>query len=227
MAEFVITIDGPAGCGKSTIAQLVADRLGADFLDTGAMYRVVTLAAMRKGIDLEDAAAIAGMIDSVKFEFVCEDSTMRVYIDSEEFTDEIRSPQVTGNVHFVASKGQLRDKLVDMQRAFADKHERVVTEGRDQGTVVFPDANVKIFLTADPAERAKRRKMQLAEVGIEKSQEEILEAINKRDKKDTSRDVAPLVAADDAIEVDTTNLNIEQVLEKVLCLINTKISLTG
>jgi CMP/dCMP kinase len=227
MAKFVITIDGPAGCGKSTIARLVAEKIDASFLDTGAMYRAVTLAAMQRDVNLEDTAAVAEMMDNVKFEFACENSVMRVFVDGREFTDDIRDPQVTDNVHFVASEGSLRRKLVVIQRGFADKHQRIVAEGRDQGTVVFVDADVKIFLTADAAERAKRRKLQLGQAGIEKTTEEISQAINQRDEKDISRDVSPLVAADDAITVDTTDMNVEQVLEKLLCLINTKISPTG
>jgi cytidylate kinase len=215
-AKLVITIDGPAASGKSTVAKLMAKRLGVAFLDTGAMYRAVTLAAMQRNIDLADDAAIEMLFDNVQFSFVVKDNSMIVRIDSLEVTEDIRRPDVTANVHYVASSPRLRGRLVEMQRAFADAHEKIVTEGRDQGTVAFPNANFKFFLTADEAERARRRQAELAATGAAPDAADTLKAITQRDISDQSRTVGPLKPADDAILVDTTQLSIEQVVEKLL-----------
>lgn len=216
MANLVITIDGPAGSGKSTIARLLAQKIGAKFLDTGAMYRAVTLAAMQADIDMADQNQLAKVLDDNEFDFACQDDKMIVLINGLDTTEQIRSPLVTDNAHYVASSEKLREKLVAMQRQFAAKQEKVVTEGRDQGTVAFADADFKFFLTADVAERARRRAAELKTEAIVLDIEQIKEAIEKRDISDQSRSVGPLKPADDAIIVDTTELNIDQVLEKLL-----------
>ena len=216
MSKLIVTIDGPAASGKSTAARLLAKKLGATFLDTGAMYRAVTLAAMRKELDLSDDAAIEALFDSVKFTFAVRGERMVVHIDSLDITEDIRSPDVTANVHYAASSPRLRARLVQMQRDFAQTHEKIVTEGRDQGTVVFPDADVKFFLVADENERARRRQAELAAKGKSPDIAETLLAIAKRDKSDLSRDVGPLKPASDAIIIDTTHLSIEQVVETLL-----------
>ena len=209
----VITIDGPAGSGKSTVARGLAQRLGISFLDTGAMYRAVTLAAMRAGADMGNAEAIAAVMDGTKFEFKCEDSKTRVLVNGADVTDEIRLPEVTANSRYVASAGELRDRLVEMQRKFAAKEGDIVTEGRDQGTVAFPEAELKFFLTASIKERARRRAAELKATGINVSIEEIQRTIEERDKSDEGRSVGPLRKADDAMVIDTTNMNVQEVVD--------------
>jgi CMP/dCMP kinase len=215
----VITIDGPAGSGKSTIARLVAQRIGADFLDTGAMYRAVILAAMKAGIDLADEQKLLVVMDKTAFSFLIKNFKTQVLIDGYDVTEMIRDPKVTGNVRYAAGAASVRARLVQMQRDFAGSREKIVTEGRDQGTVAFADADYKFFLTASEEERAKRRLAELVESGTKANYDEILKAIHARDLSDTSRAVGPLKKADDAILIDTTNLNIEQVVEKVLSFI--------
>ncbi len=209
----VITIDGPAGSGKSTVARGLAQRLGMSFLDTGAMYRAVTLAGMRAGVDMGDAEAIAAVMDGTEFEFECEDSRTRVLVNGADVTDEIRLPEVTANAKFVASAGELRGRLVEMQREFAAKEGDIVTEGRDQGTVAFPEADYKFFLTAAVEERARRRAAELKASGIDVSVEEIRRTIEERDRSDERRSVGPLRKAEDAIVVDTTEMNAQEVVD--------------
>lgn len=221
MAKLIITIDGPAGSGKSTIARLVAEKLKGEFLDTGAMYRAVTLAAMRDGVDLSDEGKLLEVMENNRFEFKAKNGSMEVFVNADDVTEDIRQPQITVNVKYIASAAGIRKQLVRMQRDFAANHKTIVTEGRDQGTVAFIDANVKIFLTADIEERARRREAELSTKGDSQSLEQIQEAIKKRDQSDESRSVGPLKPADDAIVLDTTNLTIEGVVEKVLNCIKT------
>jgi len=216
LADRIITIDGPAGSGKSTVARLVAERIDASFLDTGAMYRAVTLAAMEAGADLRSQEQLLDVLRNSRFEFTSEGSEMRVSIDGLDVTERIRQQDVTANAKYIASSVKLREKLVEMQRQFAAGQEKVVTEGRDQGTVAFSDAEKKFYLTADIAERARRRQYQLQAMGVEANLEEIQSAIEARDKSDIGRDVGPLKAASDAIIIDTTDLNVEEVVEKIL-----------
>jgi cytidylate kinase len=219
MADLIITIDGPAASGKSTVARLLAQKLRADFLDTGAMYRAVTFAAMQSGVDLNDEQKLLDCLGAHTFQFSPRAGKTAVSIDGADVTEQIRSPEVTANARFIASAPKVRERLVRMQRQFAAGRKRIVTEGRDQGTVAFADADVKFFLTADPAERARRRLIELqAQDGVE-SFERVQEAIEQRDQSDRSRDVGPLKQAEDAIVVDTTNLSIDQVVEKLLTLV--------
>jgi cytidylate kinase len=219
MANFVITIDGPAASGKSSVARLLAERLGASFLDTGAMYRAVTLAAIEVGVDMSDEEKLRGVLDSRKFQFTVREGKMAVCIDGVDVTEQIRRQVVTANARYVASAAKLRQKLVEMQREFAAREKKIVTEGRDQGTVAFPDADVKFYLTADAAERAKRRQIELRAKGSSENLEQIQKAIEERDKSDEDRAVGPLRAAEDAIVVDTTDLSIGEVVEKLLCFV--------
>jgi cytidylate kinase len=214
MAVLIITIDGPAASGKSTVARLLAGRLNASFLDTGAMYRAVTLAAMRASIDLSDEQKLLDVMLKHEFQFSDQAGKMIVCIDGADVTEDIRNPEVTANVRYIAAAPKVRERLVQMQRQFASGRQKIVTEGRDQGTVAFSDADIKFFLTADLAERARRRQ---AELGISESQSatDIQKAIEQRDKSDQERAVGPLKPAEDAIIVDTTNLSIEQVVEKL------------
>ncbi len=224
MADLVITIDGPAASGKSTIARLVAQKLGASFLDTGAMYRAVTLAAIKAGVDLRDQKQLLDILKESEFDFSVTNGSMKVCVDGADVTDQIRNPEVTAKARHIASATQVRKKLVQMQRQFAAKEKKIVTEGRDQGTVAFSDADIKFYLTACLAERARRRQAELQAQGSNESLEEIQKAIKERDKSDENRTVGPLKIARDAIIIDTTNSSIEQVVEKVLGFVKEKCS---
>jgi len=212
----IVTIDGPAGSGKSSVARLVAQKLNAAFLDTGAMYRAVTLAAMNDEVDLEDENALLNMLESKDFRFDVTDDIMQVAIDEIDATEDIRRPDVTVNVKFIARAACLREKLVNLQRQFANQHKLIVTEGRDQGTVAFPGADHKFFLIADTAERARRRHAELKAKGTEVDINQLEEDIKTRDASDTQRTHSPLKPAEDAIEIDTSRLNLNEVVEKLL-----------
>ena len=212
----IITIDGPAASGKSTAARLLAQKLNTSFLDTGAMYRAVTLAAMQAGIDLSDEDELLGVIQTNKFEFSVRDDEMSVRINGIDFTEQIRDPQVTANARHIASAPKAREKLVQMQRHFAAIRQKIVTEGRDQGTVAFPDADIKFYLVADSAARAKRRQADLRAKGSDQTLEQIQKAIEERDNSDENRTVGPLKPAEDAVIIDTTDLSIDGVVEKLL-----------
>lgn len=216
MAELIVTIDGPAGSGKSTIAGLLAQKLGASFLDTGAMYRAVTLAAMQSGVDLSNEDELLNVMQTTEFQFDIKKNKMAIRINGIDATGQIRSPEVTASARYIASAPKVREKLVEMQRQFAAEHEKIVTEGRDQGTVAFPKADIKFFLTADVTERARRRQAELQAKGVTNSIEQIQKAMERRDKSDQNRTVGPLKPADDAVIIDTTDLNIEQVVDKLL-----------
>lgn len=224
MARLVVTIDGPAASGKSTVARLLATKLSATFLDTGAMYRAATLAAILDGADLTNQRRILEVIDETVFEFKATPDGMLVRIDGVDATAQIREPKVTANARYVACLAPARQRLVDMQRRFAQAYERIVTEGRDQGTVAFPDANLKFYLTADLNERARRRQAELKAKGVKQTDDEIRQAILKRDRSDENRAVGPLKPADDAVVVDTTDLSIDEVVEKLADCVKQKCS---
>ncbi len=219
MADLIITIDGPAASGKSTVARLLAHKLDASFLDTGAMYRAVTLAAMQSSVDLGDRQKLLDIAQTREFEFSAEAGKTTVRIDDVDVTEQIRDPEVTANARHIAGAPNVRAELVRMQRQLAASREKVVTEGRDQGTVAFADADIKFFLIADPAERARRRQADLRARDDGQSLEQIQEAIEQRDRSDRSRAVGPLKPAEDAIVVDTTALTIDEVVEKLLGLV--------
>lgn len=227
MAGFVVTIDGPAGSGKSTVARLLAQRIGAAFLDTGAMYRAVTWAALQEKVDLSDDTRLVQVIDSHSFGFAVSEGVTVVTVDGLDITDRIRTVELTANVRYVAASAEARGRLVDMQRQFARDHRRVVTEGRDQGTVAFPQADVKIYLVADPAERARRRKAEIDAQGGQTDLAQLQQAIEARDKSDQDRAVGPLKPADDAVLIDTTELGIEEVVERAVRLVEERWSQSG
>ena len=230
MTKLTITIDGPAGSGKSTTARLLAEKIGAAFLDTGAMYRAVTLAAMQSRSDLNNVDALEKLIDSTNFKFDINNSHsprcdraatgMTVKINNKDITEQIRDPKVTENVFFIASVPSLRSRLVEMQRNFAEKYQKIVTEGRDQGTIVFPNADYKFFLTAEAAQRTKRRAKEMIEKGLEVDTAKLRKEIENRDAADKNRDTGPLVPAKDAIIIDNTNLTLEQTVNEILKIIN-------
>ena len=209
---YVVTIDGPAASGKSTVARLLAQKIGAAFLDTGAMYRVVTLAVMQKAVDLTDEKRLVSVLNEAKFDFKIDADQMKVCINGVDVTEQIRDPLVTANSRYIAGAPEVRSRLVEMQRAFAAEHKKVVTEGRDQGTVAFPDAKVKFYLTADIKTRAERRMQELKD-DKDITLDDIIKSIEERDAKDSQRSVGPLKPADDAVLVDTTELDIEQVVD--------------
>ncbi len=202
----IIAIDGPAGAGKSTVARALAARLGLEYLDTGAMYRAVTLAAMQRGIDPADVEPVAALARELSLD-VSDDG---VIVDGYDATTEIRSPAVTTAVSAVAANSAVRAELVERQRDWARRRGGGVLEGRDIGSVVFPDAELKLYLTAAPRVRAERR---VAESGG--NVDEIAEAIERRDQHDLSRVDSPLVKADGSIVVDTTGLGIDEVLAQI------------
>lgn len=212
----IIAIDGPAGSGKSTIAKLIAEDLGLVYLDTGAMYRLVTLKALNDGI-LGNLDKIIKILDDLRIDI----KKNGFYLDDTNVSEEIRKPVVSENVSDIAAIREVREKMVDLQRKFSES-KNVILDGRDIGTVVFPNADVKIFLIADAKERANRRYRELVAKGENVKIEEIYENILKRDKIDSTRKESPLKKADDAIEVDTTSKNIEEVKNEILYIIKQK-----
>jgi cytidylate kinase len=206
----IITIDGPAGAGKSSAARALALRLGFQFLDTGAMYRAVTLAALRAGIDLHDQGALGHLLDGLRLEM----PPGQVILNGEDVTAQIRTREVTNASGPIADSRVVRERLVRMQRELARGRD-IVCEGRDQGTVVFPDAACKFFLEADPVERARRRQRQMQARGEAGDLEEVLQAQKERDARDARRDLGPMIAAKDAVRLDSTALTLDEVVERM------------
>lgn len=210
----VIAIDGPAGAGKSSVARELAHRLGMAFLDTGAMYRAATWWAMRQSADLDNAEALVGITERMPLDMDYHAGQLRVRVDGEDVTQAIRSPEVTRNIRFLDGIPGVRNHLVRLQREFAAK-QPTVAEGRDMGTVVFPNARCKIYLDASIEERTRRRAEQLIAQGEDVDAAALEAEIEARDENDRKRRVAPLRRADDAILVDTTDRTFEQVVDEV------------
>jgi cytidylate kinase len=206
----IVTIDGPAGAGKSSAARRLAQSLGFEFLDTGAMYRAVTLAALRFAVAAGDAAALEALLDTLHLEMTRD----HVFLNKEDVSALIRTPEVTARAGAIADSPVVRRRLVAWQRALA-RGKSIVCEGRDQGTIVFPDAGCKFFLVADPRERAARRHRELEARGATVSVAEVLQAQRARDEGDAARAIAPMVPAEDAILLDTTGLTLAQVVERM------------
>ena len=210
LLTMIITIDGPAGAGKSSVARALARRLGFRFLDTGAMYRAVALAGKRRGLDWDvpdDLARLARKLD-IK---VAGD---RILLDGEDVTEAVRTSEVTAVTRYAADNPQVREHLVKLQRTLAGR-DNVVTEGRDQGTVAFPKAECKVFLTASPEERARRRLADLQSQGEPVTLEQVLAAQQRRDREDASRPVGPLAPAPDAVEVCTDGIGLDEVVDRL------------
>ena len=210
----IIAIDGPAGAGKSTVAKALATRLGFKYVDTGAIYRAVTLKVMNEGLDLEDEESICKLIDNTKIELKYINNKLNVLLDNVDVTTVIRNQSVTNKICFISSKGAIRNKLIRHQKDCTDGVDAVV-EGRDIGTVIFPDAEKKFFLTADVNVRAKRRYCELAGNDPAAELAKILDDIKHRDKSDSTRQIAPLKRVEDAVSIDTTSLAIEEVVDSI------------
>jgi cytidylate kinase len=220
--RLVIAIDGPAASGKSTTAKLVADRLGYTYIDTGAMYRAVTLAVLRAGIDPDDQEAVERLASECTITLASsDDARPTIQLNGVDVTNTIRTPEVTSNVSLVSSYPGVRERMVSMQQELGAKG-GVVLDGRDIGTVVFPDADVKVFMVADLHARAERRHAELERTGT--SVNTIEEQLAERDRFDSSREVSPLRKADDAVMIDTSGLTIEGQVERVLELVREKLN---
>jgi cytidylate kinase len=216
----VIAIDGPAGAGKSTVAREVAKSLNYIYLDTGAMYRALTLKSLRKKIKLENEEALIELARSANIEIkLLTNGSLKIILDNEDVTNLIRTKEVTENVSFIARVAKVREVMVELQRKFG-KNNNIVVEGRDIGTVVFPNSYKKFYLDADFKERARRRFKELKEIDKSVVENEIEKDLSERDTKDLTRDVAPLKKADDAIYIDTTNLTIDEVVNAIIKNIN-------
>ena len=214
MAKTVIAIDGPAASGKSTTAKLVAQKLGFLYLDTGAMYRAITLKALERGIDVNDEDGLEKLAAGSAISFKTQDGANRILLDDRDVSQKIREPLVNQNVSYVSMHRKVRKLLVQMQEKMGEEND-LVAEGRDTTTVVFPQA-FKVYLDADLKERARRRLLELEEKGIEKTLEEQIEELSRRDKLDSGREASPLLRHKDAVIVDTTDLTIEQQVDRVV-----------
>ena len=216
---FIVAVDGPAGSGKGTITKLVAEKLNLISIDTGAMYRCVALEMINKGIELEEIEKIEELLKQIKIDLKKEGDIQKVYLNGEDVTTLIRTPEVSKLVSPVSKIKEVREVLTDLQRKMGES-QNIIMEGRDIGTTVFPNADVKIYLDATPEERAKRRYLQNIESGMkEQDYEEILESIKERDLRDSTREIAPLKRADDAVYLDSTPLPIEKVVERMIDII--------
>ncbi|MGE5653557.1 MAG: (d)CMP kinase [Bacillota bacterium] len=210
-----IAIDGPAGAGKSTVAKMLANRLRFCHIDTGAMYRAITLAALRLDLDLDNDQQVAKLAEHLELDIRPASDTMHIFLNGEDITELIRDPSVSANVSRVARLASVRSQLVRWQRQLAQS-QCVVMDGRDIGTHVLPDAPLKVFLTASLAERARRRMQELADKGLSTAISQVQADIATRDEIDSKREASPLARALDAVEIDTSQLSAEQAVEKIL-----------
>ncbi|WP_414697565.1 (d)CMP kinase [Peptacetobacter sp. AB845] len=207
----IIAVDGPAGAGKSTISKLIAKKLNINYIDTGAMYRAVTYKCLSECVDVKNEEAVIEIAKRTDIDF----RDNNIYLDSKVVNEEIRTREVSANVSDVAKIKEVRYLMVDVQREIGTRND-VILDGRDIGSYVFPNADYKFFLVATPEERGRRRYKELCEKGFEGTLEEIIKDIEKRDEIDSNREFAPLKKADDAIEIDTTGLGIDEVVEAVV-----------
>ncbi|SET89740.1 cytidylate kinase [Salinibacillus kushneri] len=220
--EIAIAIDGPAAAGKSTVAKIVAKQLSYVYIDTGAMYRALTLKALNQQLDLENEEQVIQLLKQTTIHFKHENEQQFVYLDEQDVTNDIRTQEVTHHVSIVSKHQKIREEMVRRQQQLA-KNRGVVMDGRDIGTHVIPDAEVKIFLIASVGERAKRRHQENLEKGFSSNLDELKEEIERRDKIDSQREVSPLIKAADAMEMDTTSLTIQEVARRILDIVSEKI----
>ena len=215
MKKIVVAVDGPAGSGKSTICKLISKKLDLDYIDTGAMYRALTLKVMENNIDVSDTIKILEILRDTKIEL----SSGKVYLDNIDVSDKIRTPLVTDNVSKIAKIPEVRDVLVSLQRNMANE-KNVIMDGRDIGVRVLKNATLKVFLTASVLERAERRYKEFIDKGIECDLKDVIKDIEERDEIDSTREVTPLKKTDDAVLVDTTGKSIEEVVDEIITLID-------
>lgn len=206
-----IAIDGPAGAGKSTIAKILAEKLGMNYIDTGAMYRAITLKAIENNIDFNDVSSLINLVNNTDIKI----SNGRIYLDSKDVTDKIRTPLVNQKVSKIAAISEIREKMICLQRELAENG-NVIMDGRDIGTVVLPNASLKFFITATVEERAKRRFLELKAKGYDVNYDNIKKEILSRDEQDMKRKISPLKLAEDAIVIDTSNKEIEEIIQEIL-----------
>lgn len=221
MKSVIITVDGPSGAGKGTLCYALAEKLGFDFLDSGAIYRITALDALKKQVNLENEDAVAEVGRNLNVQFVPDNGEVNVILDGENVGDQIRTAEAGQNASKVAAFPKVREALLQRQRNFACE-KGLVADGRDMGTIVFPEAQVKLFLDASAEERAKRRVKQLQLKGFNANFEQILGEIKERDYRDRNRAVAPLVPAKDALVLDSTHLSIDEVIRQALEYISSK-----
>ena len=214
-ASQIVTIDGPAGAGKTTLAKALARRLGWTYLDTGAMYRAVGLAAHEAGADVDDPQALAPVVAGLKLTVSPGAQATRVFLDGREVTDLLRAPHISDLASRASAHQVVREALVTLQREIGARG-KIVAEGRDMGTVVFPQAGVKFFLSADNKERARRRYLELREKGVPVTEENVFQDMEKRDRADSTRTLAPLIPAPEAVTINSTKLTPEEVLELMI-----------
>ncbi|RPH68579.1 MAG: (d)CMP kinase [Myxococcaceae bacterium] len=228
MRPLIVAIDGPAGAGKSTVSKLLARRLGLSFVDTGALYRTVALSARRQGIATEDDAGLAALLGRIRISFRATGEENRVFLDGEDVSAEIRTPEISLLASAVSARRVVREGLLGLQRRLAlEAPVGAVLEGRDIGTVVFPDADLKFFLEASPDVRARRRYEELFQKGSESTLDAVLSDQTKRDRDDSSRAVAPLKAAEDAIRVDSSSLPLSEVVQRLERVIRERLAVRG
>ncbi|MFI7171133.1 (d)CMP kinase [Rhodococcoides fascians] len=220
MSALVVAMDGPSGTGKSSVSRRLASALEASYLDTGAMYRVATVWVLRSGVEPTDADAVAKAVAALPLEIGKDPLSETVLLDGEDVSGEIRGDAVTKAVSAVSAVPAVRELLVQMQRDLANSSTRIVVEGRDIGTVVLPDADVKVFLTASPEARAERRNKQNIEQGRGDDYESVLADVQRRDHADSTRAVSPLRPAEDSVIVDTSELDLDGVIERLLLVVN-------
>ncbi|MDZ7929352.1 MAG: (d)CMP kinase [Rhodococcus sp. (in: high G+C Gram-positive bacteria)] len=220
MSALVVAMDGPSGTGKSSVSRRLASALEASYLDTGAMYRVATVWVLRSGVEPTDADAVAKAVAALPLEIGKDPLSETVLLDGEDVSGEIRGDAVTKAVSAVSAVPAVRELLVQMQRDLASSSTRIVVEGRDIGTVVLPDADVKVFLTASPEARAERRNKQNIEQGRADDYESVLADVQRRDHADSTRAVSPLRPAEDSVIVDTSELDLDGVIERLLLVVN-------
>lgn len=218
----VVTVDGPSGAGKGTLSSLLAKSLEWHFLDSGAIYRVLAVATLHHDLPYEDEEAIVPLATGLDVNFVTEDGGTRIILEGEDVTDDIRTEEVGAVASKVAALPRVREALLRRQRAF-QQNPGLVADGRDMGTVVFPDAPVKIFLTASAEARAQRRYSQLKDKGMDVNIARLLTDIKARDERDSTRSIAPLVPAEDAVVIDSTDLGIDQVFEKAMDVVSSRL----
>ena len=221
-----IAIDGPSGAGKSTIAKAVAKKKGYIYVDTGALYRSIGLFVFRKGIAKEDKESIKAELCNISLELKYVEGVQRVYLNAEDVSEDIRLPEISMYASAVSAIQEVRDFLLDLQRNMAKKHD-VIMDGRDIGTVILPNATVKVFMTASNEGRAKRRYKELTEKGVKTTYEEVLSDMIKRDEADSTRDIAPAVPAPDAVFFDNTEFGIDESVDEIIRIIDEAIAKRG